>query len=88
MPPAGKCAPRIFAPEKFALAFSVCRLKNNRPKSDEKDLKGLVQNFSQKLEPAAKKSKKTVGKIDFIRSHDPKADAALDFLDMEIGRER
>ena len=26
MPPAGKCAPRIFAPEKFALAFSVCRL--------------------------------------------------------------
>lgn len=26
MPPAGKCAPRIFAPEKFALAFFVCRL--------------------------------------------------------------
>jgi len=26
MPPAGKCALRIFAPEKFALAFSACRL--------------------------------------------------------------
>lgn len=23
---AEKCAPRVFAPEKFALAFSVCRL--------------------------------------------------------------
>ena len=26
IPPAGKCAPRLFAPEKFALAFFVCQL--------------------------------------------------------------
>lgn len=26
MPPAEKYAPRVFAPEKFALAFSACRL--------------------------------------------------------------
>lgn len=26
MPPAEKCAPRIFPPEEFALAFSVCWL--------------------------------------------------------------
>lgn len=150
--------------------MSEKEFKNNRPKSNEKDLEGLVQNFSQKLEPAAKKVKKTVGKIerqgmhaaehytgddytmrgamvlatcgmavnnaiekhiriensvknvindakelkfqddvwqmtkideafnfehpvferefDFIRSRDPEADAALDFLDMEMGRER
>lgn len=26
--------------------------------------------------------------FDFIRSRDPEADAAMDFLDMEMGRER
>ena len=31
---------------------------------NEKDLEGLVQNFSQKFEPADKKVKKTVGKIE------------------------
>ena len=44
--------------------MSEKEFKNNRPKSDEKDLEGLVQNFSQKFEPAAKKVKKTVGKIE------------------------
>ena len=44
--------------------MSEKEFKNNRPKSDEKDLEGLVQNFSQKVEPAAKKVKKTVGKIE------------------------
>lgn len=44
--------------------MSEKEFKNNRPKSNEKDLEGLVQNFSQKLEPAAKKVKKTVGKIE------------------------
>lgn len=43
--------------------MSEKEFKNNRPKSDEKDLEGLVQNFSQKVEPATKKVKKTVGKI-------------------------
>ena len=38
--------------------MSKKEFKNNRPKSDEKDLEGLAQNFSQKLEPAAKKVKK------------------------------
>ena len=49
--------------------MSEKEFKNNRPKSDEKDLKDLAQNFSQKLEPAAKKVKKTVGKIENIPSH-------------------
>ena len=44
--------------------MSEKEFKNNRPKSDEKDLEGLVQNFSQKVEPATKKVKKTVGKIE------------------------
>ena len=44
--------------------MSEKEFKNNRPKSGEKDLKGRVQDFSQKLEPAAKKVKKTVGKIE------------------------
>lgn len=38
--------------------MSEKEFKNNRPKSDEKDLEGLVQNFSQKVEPATKKVKK------------------------------
>lgn len=38
--------------------MSEKEFKNNNPKFDEKDLEGLVQNFSQKLEPAAKKVKK------------------------------
>ena len=37
--------------------MSEKEFKNNRPKSDEKDLEGLVQNFSQKVEPATKKVK-------------------------------
>ena len=49
--------------------MSEKEFKNNRPKSDEKDLEGLVQNFSQKVEPATKKVKKTVGKIENIPSH-------------------
>lgn len=44
--------------------MSEKEFKNNRPKSDEKDLKDHVQDCSQKLEPAAKKVKKTVGKIE------------------------
>ena len=48
--------------------MSEKEFKNNRPKSDEKDLEGLVQNFSQKVEPATKKVKKTVGKIENIPS--------------------
>ena len=43
--------------------MSEKEFKNNRPKSDEKDLEGLVQNFSQKLEPAAKKVKKQLEKF-------------------------
>ena len=49
--------------------MSEKEFKNNRPKSNEKDLEGLVQNFSQKVEPATKKVKKTVGKIENIPSH-------------------
>lgn len=44
--------------------MSEKEFKNNNPKPDEKDLEGLVQNFSQKLEPAAKKVKKTIGKME------------------------
>lgn len=43
--------------------MSKKEFKNNRPKSGEKDLEGLVQNFSQKLEPAAKKVKKQLEKF-------------------------
>ena len=43
--------------------MSEKEFKNNRPKSDEKDLEGLVQNFSQKVEPATKKLKKQLGKL-------------------------
>lgn len=49
--------------------MSEKEFKNNRPKSDEKDLKDRAQDFSQKLEPAAKKVKKTVGKIEHQGMH-------------------